>query len=199
MKKLLLVLSTIGLLASGAVAYPGPDSFGCYLEVTDPEPMITNEICTTAAFLDHVLLHVLITDLSNAQVKAWEALVTISNESAWVGNWVLDGGTNYSTPPEFVVGAGADPIFPNAEGAAELMSIDLLILSDVAPIEVFIDGVPGSLSFPDGPGYAWEAGFPVPCFTSTGGPTTPVFEINGLCEIMGNEDASWGAVKSLFK
>ncbi len=198
MKKMLLVLSMIGLLASSALAYPGPDSFGCYLET---EYVGYPAICTDAAFLEHVFLYVMVTDISNTQVAAWEAVVTVSNEAAWVGNWVLSGGINFATPPEYAVGAGADPLLPNAVNAVELMSIDLLILSDAAPIEVHISGVPGSLSFPDGPGYAWDAGFPVPCFTSTGGPTTPVFIVNpgGPCTIVGNEDASWGAVKTLYK
>ncbi|MBC8424122.1 hypothetical protein H8E07_08370 [bacterium] len=195
MKKMLLVLSMIGLLASSAVAYPGPDSFGVYLET---EFVGYPDTCVEAVFLDHVILWLMITDISNTQVKAWEALVTISNEAAWVGNWLLAGGSNYATPPQFVVGAGAAPLYPNVVNAVPLMSIDLLILDVTNPIEVFVAGVPGSLSFPYGPGYAWEAGFPVPCFTSTGGAATPVFRVNGDC-LVSDEASSWGDVKTLYK
>ena len=134
---------------------------------------------TNADFLGHVIARLCIVNPSNTQVKAWEALVEISNPAAWVGNWLLAGGANYATPPEFVVGAGADPLYPNAANVVLLASIDLLILDVTNPIEIFVRGIPGSLSFPDGPGYSWEAGFPVPLSVCSGDQNVPLFTING--------------------
>ena len=145
----------------------------------DPDTPSTCGGNVDAPFLGHAIVWLCIVDISNFQVKAWEALVEISDESAWVGNWQLAGGNNYGTPPVFVVGAGSSPLQPNSANAVALMSIDLLILDETTPIEFYVRGVPGSLSFPDGPGYAWEAGFPVPCTPCSGDVDTPVFTING--------------------
>jgi hypothetical protein len=132
------------------------------------------------------------------QVAAWEAMIEITNAAAYVATLTLTGGTNFGTPPEYIVGCGASPLQPNSVNVIPLMNIDLLILDDSAPIEVYVRPVPGSLSFPDGVGYAYDAGFPVDCFPSTGGFDTPVFRVNGAC-LVADEGATWGAVKSIYE
>ncbi len=65
-----------------------------------------------------------------------------------------------------------------------------------AEATISVNGVPGSLSFPDGPGYAAEAGFPSPC-QSIWGLWGPVAFINTPCALA-NESMTWGSVKSLY-
>ena len=199
---MLIVMCLIGMVASVAWAYPGPDSFGVYLETESVDPL---EVCTTVGFLETQRFWLVVSDLSESQVAAWEARLEISaaGEGVWSGFWVLTSGTDYAPDPnDFQVGNGAAPLQPNTVNSVALAYIDLLIINVDVPIEFYILPVPDSLSFPGAIGYAWDAGFPITCVSSTGGPTYPVFIANptgGICTVVGNEVATWGAVKTLYK
>ena len=92
-------------------------------------------------------------------------------------------------------GAAAIPITGLAVVVATI-SVEFLGLEGSADTEFSLYGVPGSLSFPDGPGYAAEAGVPSPCYPMYGY-WGPLSWINGICPTA-NEDMTWGAVKSLY-
>ena len=208
---MLIVMCMIGLVASGAWAYPGPDSFGIYWGTEeDPGDEIVGavEICVDAAAFSQLDLYLCITGLSTSQVAGWEAQVEIvpdADSGAFFGSWTLVAGLNVGSGINYQVGIGDGPLPPNAHNVVTVMTMAMAVIDDTAPIEFYIRGVPGSLSFPpDGLGYAPDVGLEISCLSSTGGPTTPVFIVNPdegseLCPIVGNEDATWGHVKTLYK
>jgi len=200
MKKMLIVMCMIGLVASCAWAYPGPNSFGVYLDTEST----AYPVCADVAAFAQQTVWCCVTNPTGFQVAGWEAMVTITNDSAFFGDWELVSGLNVGSGNQFVVGNGLEPLQINPQGVVPLMSITMVVVSVDDPIEFYIEGVPGSLSFPDGPGYAEEVGAAIPCVTSTGSQATPVFIINpvggaGECTLVPNEDSSWGAVKTLYK
>jgi hypothetical protein len=140
-----------------------------------------------------VTLYFGILNPSEPQVAAWEAFLDIDGESSMIGTWTVLGEASYllSTPPEFLVGAGSSPIQPNSGNMIPLLSFAATIL-DESPIRFFIRPIPGSLSFPDAPGYAPEAGVAIPC-TSCAVGGLPAFSIN-----FEPETQSWGEVKDLY-
>ena len=201
MKKMLIVVCLIGLMASSAWAYPGPNSMGVYMDTEATELL---DVCTELGQYANVDLYLLISGPTHSQVASWEGLVQIVTTSNVIGSWTIpDGGINVGSGENYIVGHGASPLQPNAVGNIELMSINLTLITAVDPIEIYVSRSPGSLTFEDGPGYAEDAGVIVPCQTSTGGPDYPVFVINPdggieVCPIVNNEIFTWGGVKSLY-
>ncbi|NTV04842.1 hypothetical protein HGA89_08065 [bacterium] len=206
MKKMLLVLSLLVLTASMAWAYPGPDSMGIYVDVTDTGPV---ENCVTIPAFTPTNIYMCITNPSDSPVLAWEARITNTNAASMIGTWSMFGLDVDNDPEDFVVGNGAGPLDPNAQNVVVLGSMQLIILNAAAVIDFTISHIPGSVSFPGGtPGYVHTLGFNTPCYTATGGtPGTPfvynpVFRVNGpeagQC-IVADEEASWSDIKTLYR
>ena len=125
-------------------------------------------------------LYLLITNPSAHQVAAWEAQVEIVTTVNYFGSWqILNNGLNVGTGNNYLVGLGASPTQPNADGSMVLMHIPLTVADTSAPIEIYVRRFEGSTSFPDGPGYAVAAGITIPCTTCSGDPDIPVITING--------------------
>ena len=125
-------------------------------------------------------LYLLITNPSAYQVSAWEAQVEIVTTVTYFGDWeVLGGGLNIGYGSNYIVGLGASPMHPNADGSMVLLQIALTVIDTSAPINIHVRRVPDSSSYPDSPGYFPEAGFSIPCVTCSGDPDIPVFTING--------------------
>jgi len=196
MKKKLIVMCLIGLVASSAWAYPGPNSMGVYMDAEATGPMAVCDL--DVGLFETLNLYMLISGPTQTQCAAWEAEVIIETTVNYFGNWeVLGNGLNVGSGNTYLVGLGDNPIQPNTVGNLVLMHLPLTVADVSAPIQIFIRRAPGSLSFPDGPGYAHTVGIDTPCVTSTGGPLVPVFEVNGICGTS-NEMSTWGGVKSLY-
>ncbi len=197
---MIIVLCMTSLIATGALAYPAPNSMGVYM---DAEATGLLEVCTALDQYVAVNLYLLIAGPTESQVAAWEAQVEIVSAGLYFGSWeILGNGLNVDTPPNYIVGNGATPIQQNAVGNIVLMSISMTEGDASSPIEIFVRGVPGSTSGYDGPVYSHTPGFLNPCVTSTGGPLVPVFIVNpdgGDCTITEETDSTWGEVKSLYK
>ena len=207
MKKMLLVLSVLVLTASVAWAYPGPNSMGIYADATSVGPAVN---CINVPAFVPTNIYMCITNPENSPVLAWEARITNNAPAgALIGNWVMSGLDVDNDPDDFVVGNGAAPLDPNAQNVVVLGQMQVIILNTAAVIDFTIAHIPGSVSFPGGtPGFVHTLGFNTPCFPATGGtPGTPyvynpVFRINGpqagQC-LVGDEDASWSEIKTLYR
>ena len=199
MKKMVVITCAIGLLASCAWAYPGPDSIGLY---SDAEMTgAVGPLCDTVAPFSTYNLYLLISNPSGSQVSAWEANVSIDTTVGYFGDWIFDG-INVGAGDNFVVGTGENPLLPNSVGNIVLMYIPMTPMADTAPITFYVGPQEGSLPFPNNPGYAEDVGVEIDLTCNTGGPTVPVFILNptdGDCDIVGNETTSWGSVKTLYQ
>ncbi len=134
-------------------------------------------------------------------IQAWEAQINITTNSYLVPVVNLTpGAADYDADLEdFVVGCGGVNAIPITGDATVIANIELEFLGfeGTAEVVVNMNGVPGSLSFPDGPGYAAEAGFPSPCQCIFGA-WGDVAWINNCMHPVANEDMTWGSVKSLY-
>ncbi|MBU1071931.1 hypothetical protein KKG45_01655, partial [bacterium] len=147
-----------------------------------------------AAAFSQLTLYFCVLDPSEPEIKAWEAYLEIEGEDNLQGAWrVLGEGINFAPAPEFQVGITGAPLTPNNANLIPLLSMHAFILNE-APILFFIRPVPGSLGFPDLPGYACYVADPRPC-TPCGTENWPSFTINSAAE---DEEKAWGEVKSLY-
>lgn len=115
------------------------------------------------------------------------------------------GATDYDgDTDDYVVGCGGAAAIPITGDATVIAWVEIAWLGfeGHAAANCLLRGVDGSLSFPDGPGYAAEAGFPSPCqnFLAplTGGYCAWINEDHGWCSVHANEDMTWGDVKGLY-
>jgi hypothetical protein len=197
MKKLL-ALAAIALLAGSAFAQidPDPDGMGVYF---DMEGLVN---CQEVAFTggpQFVNAYLLLTNPSGAQVLAWEARVISDIASLSPGSWVLNGGLNVGTDPDFIVGMGSNAHLVTGPTVL-LASRSVMFFMITGEYAIFtVKGVPGSASFPDGtPGYQAVLGVMTPAQSPTGSFDAPQSFVNGSCSVVANEDMAWGSVKSLY-
>lgn len=195
MKKMLLVMCVIGLAASGAMAYPGPNSIGIYMDAEAASgPM---QICTDQAPFQQLDLYLLISGPTGTQVAAWEAQVHMETTVGTFGDWSIPtGGINVGWEDYYIVGHGASPLQPNGVGNIVLMTLGLVPTADTDSIVFYIRPIPDSTQA--SPGYAEDVGIVYQLYSNTGGPDTPVFIVNGTCDIVSNNDMTWGGVKALY-
>ena len=204
--RFLIVLMLIAACAAAQPVDPNPDGMSIYfdtegtaycLELDDWEP--------TAGAGPTITAYLLVTrpDTVFPTIQAWEAhieIVTNSYTPPSASPWQLTpGSANYTNiPGDYVVspGHGYQPIICEAVLIAQV-DLSWSGWEGHAEATFILEGVEGSLSFPDGPGYAAEAGFPSPC-QSLFGEWGEVAWINGDCLSMGNDDLTWGAVKRLY-
>ncbi|MBC8424123.1 hypothetical protein H8E07_08375 [bacterium] len=135
-------------------------------------------------------------------IQAWEAVVIMTTNSYTppTGLTLTPGAADYDGDlNDYVVGCGGTAAIPITGDTAVIATVSMAWLgfegSASAVVEIY--GVAGSISFPEGPGYAAEAGFPSPCQPLLGA-WGPCAWINGDCNPIANEDLTWGAVKSLY-
>jgi hypothetical protein len=134
-------------------------------------------------------------------IQAWEAALTVTTNAILGADITLTpGASDYNADPDlFVVGCGGPAAIPFTGDATVIANITIGFFGyeGTASATITLGGVPGSLSFPDGPGYAAEAGFPSPCQPLFGA-WGDVAWINGDCNPIANEEMTWGSVKSLY-
>ncbi len=198
MKKML-VLTAVAVLAFSGMAMaqldPDPDGMSVYF---DAEGM-TYCMDVDSAFPYAGTAYVLVTNpsVSEPSVMGWEARIEVTYEALSAGPMDLLGGTNAGSGDNYQVGNGAAPL-PIVGNVCVLATYSFLFFGQTDPHIVFsLAGVPGSLTFPDGAGYAAAVGFPTPCqpFPGIWGECAWI----NRCEcVIGNEDLTWGQVKSLY-
>ena len=206
--KTLFVTLTVLALAATAFAYPGPDSMGLYLDA-DAAGTHTLTFATTAPF-ESVTLYLVISNPSLGGVSGWEAAVSIVGSvtaPAWTTTSGLDVDSDLDTDiyERFQVGIGVSgtqpgPILPNASNNCLVASWTGFVLAPTDVVEFYIEGIPGSVSFPDGMGYAGpdDAGN-LAAVVDNSGIGFPNFCINSDCTIIANEDMTFSNIKSLYR
>ena len=139
-------------------------------------------------------LYLCVLEPSESQIKAWEAYLDINGDENLLLSTTLLGDYSINVGQgerEYVVGAALDPLRPNSANLVPLLAMNATILGE-DPIFFYIRPVPGSISFPDLPGYAPEVDVERPC-TPCGGENAPDLRINAPIE-----ESSWGEVKELY-
>ena len=185
---------------------PDPDGMGFYfdtagtvycLELDDWEPAVGAG--------PTVMAYLLVTnpDTPFPSIQGWEAFAMIlTNSDMSTGYlWLTPGAADYDgmPPGEYVVGCGGPAAIPITGGATVIAWAELSWLGTEGHAEAtcIVRGLDGSPSFPDGPGYAAEMGYPSPC-QSLFGTWGEVAWINGGCQTVSDEGMTWGAVKGLY-
>ncbi len=142
-------------------------------------------------------------------IKAWEARVEITTNSyiPYEGLTLTPGALDADPDPDnYLVGCGGlyDAIVID-DDTVVLASAELrwLGFEGAAAGTFHLYGIEGSLSFPDGPGYAAAPGYLYPCQSLIGtnlwGECAYLNPSGHQCEpIIASEVMTWGMVKSLY-
>lgn len=202
--RILIVLMLLATCAGAEPIDPDPDGMSFYfdtegmiycLELDDWEPAVG-----AGPTVDAYLL-VTRPDTPFPAIQAWEAHLEIVNNSyLYPYIRVTPGCYTYDNPlGDYVVGCAGPAAIPITSDAVMIASAELSWLGTEGHAEAtcILRGVEGSLSFPDGPGYAAEAGYPSPCQPLFGA-WGEVAWINGGCQTIGDEGMTWGTVKGLY-
>ncbi len=199
MKRTLLLLTAIMMVATLASANLDPsanDQIGMYFDTN------ADVVCTTANFIDHVPAYFILTNPTMTSTRGFELGLDVigrTNTSVTVTYPVNatdvgaagTGGHTYN----YIVGY-ANPML--TQPATVLATLDIFYL-DQNPLDFIITPAAPS-SDPAGlvPMLMLEDFSLVPANTSNE-PGLPAAQINGACIVVDNEDASFGAVKALFR
>lgn len=198
MKSLLALLLAMALVVPAlAQTDPDPDGMGLYFDAAG------TEVCaSTAAPFASVTLYLLITNPSaDTGVSGWEGYISYTG-SLVAPAWTLTAGLDVdSSANGFQVGIGTGTLALPYSSAVTLATFTAFVMAPTDQVAFFIDGVPGSTTFPNSPGYAGgaDAGDLRACQVSSGtGAGAAVAMING-CDVVANEDMTFSNVKALFR
>ncbi len=198
MKKTLLLLSISLMVATSAFAIldDAENNIGLYFDTE------ADVVCTTASFIDHVPAYFILTNPTMTSTRGFELGMNVvgrTNTSITVTYPVnaTDVGAAGTGGNDFNYIAGyANPMLTNP--VTILATLDIFYLDQV-PLD-FILGPAAPSSDPNGENVMimLEDFSLVPGATSNE-PGLPAAQINGNCIVVDNEDASFGAVKALFR
>ncbi|MBK8165736.1 MAG: hypothetical protein IPK64_07175 [bacterium] len=195
MKKLVALL-LVSMMASVAFAGldPDTDSFGVYFDTAGNNMPCLNGQPAFVPFMAYLLL------MNPASpTDGFECTVTPVGAPHFILSTTL-GGTGTldvdASPNGFACGAAAN--FPVVNGAALLVSWNIMLQAPGMPLEFFITkasipSMTGDLPVVTGEGVLRRCGL------TTGDVTLPVAIVNGACNVIGEEISSFGGVKSLFR
>jgi hypothetical protein len=198
MKKMLALVAVL-VFSSMAMAQidPDPDGMSLYFDTEGMTFCMDYDGSVPLSITAYLLLTN--ASVSEPAVLGWEAHLEIESNAFSINPWVLYDGTNVGSGMDFIVGNGAFPL-PIVDGVCALAEVGILFFGQIDPYAIYtVTGVEGSLSYPNGTGYAAEVGFPKPC--------QPIFGTWGACAwvnggnncfSIANEDMTWGSVKSLY-
>jgi len=187
-------LASLGFASTaGAVIDPDPDMVGVYFD------MNADIYCTTAPVGAPFDAYLMFTNIScPAGLYGWEANVEIT-AGVYVLAWTLTGSAiNASSPPDFAVGL-ASPL--PWQPAIMVLTMTVGVFAPGA-IEFMLHPANLSSFTPPLPGYAAgdDPGDLRSCGYSAGPDEGLVCAvINGDCQVVDSEDATWGSVKALYK
>lgn len=202
--RFLIVLMLLATCVGAVPVDPDPDGMGMYFDTEGVNSCIwVDDWVPAIGAGPNITVYLLVThpDTPYPSIQAWEAHVEfITNSYTPPSGLTLPAlAVDYDGDlDDYVVGCGGAAAIPITGDATVIAWADLTWLGyeGSASATCLLRGVDGSQSFPEGPGYAAEAGFPSPCH-SLWGIWGPVSWINGLCPTA-NESMTWGSVKSLY-
>ncbi len=193
--KMLVALALVSLLAASAFAGldPDPDMMGLYFDD------MGMTVCTQGAFIDHIPMYVLYTNPTIATTRGFECGITVNgltntSISVTYPTSATDVGTQDGNTFNYIAGY-ASPI-PTSE-VTVLATLDIFYLDQV-PLDFYLGpATPSSDPNAMYPMVMLEDFSLMTVGTSTDGGVSA--QINGECIVVDNEDASFGAVKALFR
>ena len=197
MKKLL-ALTAVALMAFSVSAMaqvdPDADGMGIYFDVGG-----TQLHKAPLAGFEAVNVYLLLTRGSGEQVLGYEARIVQELSVAGAGAWVTTGIDADNDPLDLAIGYGTG--LPNTGAPVVLASMQFFAMpGNTASFGV--SGIPGSISFPEGPGYVHTVGVKTPCQVPTGVPGAfhaCMGPLGTYCMPgVGNEDMSWSQMKALY-
>ncbi len=194
--KMLVALALVSLLAASAFAGldPDPDMMGLYFDD------MGMTVCTTANFIDHVPAYILYTNPTIATTRGFECGITVvgrtnTSVSVTYPTAATDVGAADGNTFNYIAGYAAP--MPTSE-VTVLATLDIFYL-DTNPLDFFLGPATPS-SDPNGmyPMVMLDDFSLMTVGTSTDGGVSA--QINAPeCMVVDNEDASFGAVKALFR
>ncbi|MFN2370742.1 MAG: hypothetical protein ABR506_06240 [Candidatus Krumholzibacteriia bacterium] len=195
MKKMLLILAALSLVATGALAEN--NEIGIYL-TQDANPDNTVYNGAAGSFTAYVVLSDPWNDNTNtpiAVVGGFEFRIEVPANMYLMGAALPPSTTNFASVPEFLCGAN----IPVVGGNATLITLTLGEFS-MTPSLVYLtpvvnapQSVEGEMAVTDyNDDFTISNAYPV-----SGGHDQPVFGL--WTSVVPTEDASWGEVKSLFR
>jgi hypothetical protein len=191
----MIIASCLLLFAPGVLAQvdPDPDQMGIYFDTE------ANTYCLADVPIDtQVSAYLCLTNQSALfGIGGWEANVEVINGTVLAWNIQGDYISVYP-PPNFVVG-----VYPPLPISPSVVLMEIVILvSETTPIQFILHPSTPSSFDPPSPGYGYiddEGNVPLqPCGYSVGSEIVCA-EINGDCQVISNENMTWGVVKQLFK
>ena len=223
MKRMILATSVLALLAGTALALPGPNSMGVFVDAA-PATSVGPLCVTKASGPIDIYLCLMNPDVPGSaptQVSAYELSMSVPGGSQLFGSWDLFGGVNIGdlndwSDLRFIVGTGASPLTPDANNVVTLAHFSGF-LGGTAPIAFQLRGFPDTQSFPDDKtfGFAADEFTLVPCTALTGGTFDAgygAFVSNWVLVInndgtyddfcngpVNNDDTTWSSVKGLYR
>jgi hypothetical protein len=195
MKKLVALAAVASLVVGGqalAQVDAGPDGLGMFFDTG------ATEYCMDFTG-GQVNLYLMLVNCSEPTgISGWECHVTYTVPSGnFETGWTLPAGSlNVSAAPDFVVGLGAPLPF-----APAMLLATYGVLAFVPDPMMFYVGPCNTPSIPGTAVYAAgdDPGLLIPMSPVSGNPELPVAQLNGGCGVIGNEDATFGQVKNLYR
>ena len=179
-----------------ALAYPGPDSIGLYVDGNTPLEIDSGDLSlyTTEPF-QSVTIYLCITNPSLGGVSGWEGWIDMQG-TVVAPAWTLTAGLDVDPAPNyFQVGIGLSPLalMPNANGSIIVAEWTGFIADPSDDVQFYIKKIPGSVSFANGPGYAnpYDAGDLQELDNIQLNYGTPVFCINSDCPPLPGAFPTW--------
>ncbi len=196
MKKLALALCIVMIAVAGsASALEWENNIGVYFDEAG------ENFCDALPIGYHEnVAHLVVTNMTVDTINGWEAEIVGENVVIAEKTFYGDSFNAGTRPNEYIMGLSA----PLTGNTVVLADLSLYVGDDTTPAFIFIGGVyyhtlenkvPALLEYV-GPG---EAGVAMEAHLSLGGPNDPVLIINGECNVVDTEDASWDSVKSLYR
>ncbi len=199
MKKILMLLVATMLVASSAFAIldSAPDNIGLYFDTN------ADVVCANAAFIDHVPAYFILTNPTMASTRGFELGMNVTNRvnssitvtypiSATDVGAAGTGGNDFNYIAGYAVPMLTTP-------ATLLATLDIFFL-DSAPLDFILGPASPSSDLNGMSPMIMLEDFSLVVGNTSNEPGLPAAQINApQCMVVDNEEASFGAVKALFR
>ncbi len=183
------------VLSLPALAVDAIDTIGIMIDSESTQIEWDTTVLTTVPY-ETLTLYVMIAGPSLGGVSGFECCVLMEGEGAIAWNWSV--GSLIPEPIGSCFQAGFESRSPNTSGMVMVAFGTGIVRDPNDVLHVRVCGVPGSVSFPDSPGYAGpDSGDLMALTVPNGDDSVASFVINGLP--IANESMQWSRIKSLYR
>jgi len=205
--RILIVIMLLATCAGAQPSDPDPDGMSFYFDTFGVEYCLTvDDWIPGTGNGPTVTAYLLVTrpDTPFPQILAWEAHAEIltNSYSPPTGLTLTSGAADYDGDPDDYVVDLSHALLPITGDATVIAHVDISWLGYEGHAEatLILRSIEDSLYFPDNPGYAVEAGFPIPCQPLFGawGEVAWINMDAPACLWGTSEDMTWGMVKRLY-